>query len=232
MRKGDIQIDWIVGFFIFIIFLSWSFQYYTTLFRFKGTPLDQVALGINSVIIGNISNNVYDVPVTYDSPYATSSVMHAYYNWNSADEQRTTVVFNNVSAQLPCKIDGDLLYWQSAVVAGQNNFTIRVSNRTEPVMNCTGTFSATGSNLTLPRAGDMRVMLSQDAIDSMVATNYGNFKAYNGINRDFRIMLEAAGGGTTAYGSVPPNTTNVFSGENWYKIEETNGNVKITTLIW
>jgi hypothetical protein len=231
MKKGDVPVDWIIGFFIFIIFISWSFQYYSTLFRYKGTPLDQVALGINSVIIGNISNNVYEVPVTYTSPDQITGVMHAYYSWSSDDERRTTIVFSNVSAQLPCEIDSDVLYWQSDVVAGQNNFTIRVSNRTEPVMNCTGIFDTTGSNLTLPRAGDLRVMLSQDAIDTMMAASYDNFKTYNGINRDFRIMFEATGG-TTAYGSVPPNTTNVFSEEKWYKVEETNGNVKITTLIW
>jgi len=231
MKKGDVPLDWIVGFFIFIVFISWSFQYYSTLFRYRGTPLDQVALGVNSVIIGNISSSVYDVPVTYASPDQTTSVMHAYYSWKSEDEQRTTMVFSSVSAQLPCKIDSGVLYWQSAVVAGQNNFTIRVSNRTEPDLNCTGTFDTTGSNLTIPYAGDLKIMLSQDAIDSMVATGYDNFKSYNGINRDFRIMLEAAGG-TTAYGSVPPNTTNVFSEEKWFKFEETDGNVKITTLIW
>jgi len=230
--KGEIPIDWIIGFFIFIVFLSWSFQYYSTLFRYKGTPLDQAALGINSVILGNVTNNVYETPVSYFSPDQTTSVMHAYYSWKSADEQRTTMVFSNVSAQLPCKIDSGVLYWQAAVIAGQNNFTIRVSNRTEPTMNCTGTFSTTNSNLTLPRAGDLRVMLSQDAIDAMVATGYDSFRANNGINRDFRITFAVSGGSTTAYGAVPPNTSNVFSEEKWFKIEETSGNARVTTLIW
>jgi hypothetical protein len=232
MRRGEIQVDWIIAFFIFVIFLSWSFQYYSTLFRYRGTPLDQVAVGINGIIIDNITSAVYDTPASYKSPDGTTSVMYAYHYWTSGGETNTTMVLSNTSQQLQCKTSGDIVYWRSDVIAGENNFTIRVSNRSANESNCSGTFGTANANLTIPHAGDMKVMLSQAAIDRMTATNYDDFKAGNGINRDFRIMLDVAGGGTTAYGSVPPNTSNVFSEENWYKIEETSGDVKITTLIW
>ena len=230
-RKGEIPVDWIIGFVIFMLFLSWSFQYYSTFFRARGMPLDQVALGINTILMGNITISVYDTPVIYESPDATSSVMYAYYNWKSDDEKRTTMVFDGSSMQVTCKIDGDILYWNDDVIGGQNNFTIRVSNRTEAVMNCSGSFEVANANQTIPRAGDLRLMLSQDAIDSMVASNYDYFKDVNGINRDFRIRIETAGG-TTTYGSVPPNASNVFSEEQWLKIEKTSRDARVTTLIW
>ncbi len=230
--KGEIQLDWIIAFFIFILFVSWSFQYYSTLFSQAGVPLDQVAEGISGVIIGNITNSVYDAPMSYDSPDETTSVMYAYHHWTSDGEANTTMVFNNASAQVPYKIDGSTLYWQPNVIQGGNNFTMRVSNRSASARNCTGTFDTANANLTIPHAGDLKIMLSQAAIDSLSAINYSEFKSKNLINRDFRLSFEVAGGSTTAYGAIPPNRTNVFSEERWYKIEETNGDAKVTTLVW
>lgn len=230
MKKGEIQVDWIIAFFIFVLFLSWSFQYYSTLFRYRGLPLGHAAAGINSAIISNLTSSVYDMPVSYNSPDETTSVMYAYHYWASEGETNTTMVLSNASQALVCKIDGNIIYWSSGVVAGLNNFTIRVSNRSASVRNCSGTFDVANANLTIPRAGDMKTMLSQSAIDNM-ATSYGDFKAANGLNRDFRITLETSSG-TSAYGSVPPNTTNIFSEEKWYRIEETNTDAKVTTLIW
>ena len=232
-RKGDIQLDWVIALFVFLIFLAWSFQFYATLFRAKSVPLDTVAIGVNDIIIGNITSRVYDYPVAYASPLTQpDGVMHAYHYWTSDGELNSTTVFDNSSNSVSCSITGNTIYWSADVVAGQNNFTIRVSNRTAASKNCTGTFSTANSNLTLPGSGDLKVMASQAAINSMAATSYGQLKANLGINRDFRLMLEVEGGSTTNYGSVPPNSSNVFSGERWFKVEETNGKVAITTLVW
>lgn len=233
MRKGFIQVDWIIAFFIFLIFLSWSYQYYATLFRSKSIPLDQAALGVNDIIMDNITNEVYDIPLSYNSPLQQSnSIMYAYYYWTSEGETNSTMVLSNTSSALACMISGNAVYWRSDVVAGQNNFTIRVSNRTAAVKNCSATLSTSNANITVPRAGDMKIMVSQAAIDALNAINYSQFKTNNLINRDFRLSFEVTGGSTTYYGSIPPNTSTIFSLEKWYTIEETNGKVRITSLIW
>jgi hypothetical protein len=231
--KGDVSPDWIIALLIFLVFVSWSFQSYSAVFRAKATPLEQVAPSINDAILANITSSVYEMPVTYTSPLQESgSIMQAAYYWNSDGEKNTTMVFSNISTQLSCKISGNTIYWQSDVVAGQNNFTIRVSNRTAAVMNCTGTFSTTGANVTIPSSGDRRIMLSSGQISVMNSTGYTEFKQGNGINREFRVSVEPTAGSIVNYGSVPPNSSNVFSRESWYKIEETNSNAKVTVLVW
>jgi hypothetical protein len=232
-RKGDVSPDWIIAVFIFVIFVSWSFQYYSTLYRVKSSPLDEAALAVSSTITSNITLSVYDTPVSYVSPIAESnSVMYAGYYWTSAGEKNTTMVLNSASSQLSCKIDGNTIYWQANVVAGENNFTIRVSNRTASVMNCTGTFSTTGANVTIPRASDRKIMLSSAALDAMVATNYTVFKADRSINRDFRLTVEPSAGSVTNYGSVPPNASNVFAHKTWYKVEEGGASAVVSVLVW
>jgi len=104
MRKGEIQVDWIIAFLIFIIFVAWSFQYYTA-FRIRTGPIEQAAESVESIIIGNITNSVYEMPVSYTSPRSWSgAVMYAVVYWNSADEKNTIKVFNSASSKLDCMI--------------------------------------------------------------------------------------------------------------------------------
>lgn len=224
------DVDWIVGIFVFMVFTGWAFSYYVAIFQESGSQFGVVAEAGQMSVMDSVSANVYEAPVRYysDGPVA-DGVLKAKSVWYSG-EKNSTMVFSG-DALLPCRIDGDDLYWQADLADGYNYFTIATAD-VNTTMNCTATFAITQSNLTTPWAFEKRRMVSLTRINGMANTGYDGFRSSLGMNQNFRFSMESAGG-EIAYGkSIPSGPVNVNSKKTEWKIYETQEKANITVAVW
>jgi len=224
------EIDWVIGIMVFLVFIGWAFAYYFAIFQQSDMQFE-IAAGIErDKVLNFISASVYEAPVIYESGEAVSgAVLKAKSVWYSG-EKNATKVFSGSEA-LPCRIDGDDLYWQADVASGTNVFAIAMAD-VNTTMNCTASFAITSSNLTVPWAFEKKTMASLARLQQMNGTAYGTFKDALGINQNFRIKIEKASGGMTYGKSIPSGPVNVHSKEFGREIFETSEQANITIYVW
>jgi hypothetical protein len=224
------EVDWVVGIFVFLVFIGWAFSYYFAIFQENASRFETTAEAGQRNVMGFISVDVYEAPVKYYSngPVA-NGVLKAKSVWYSG-EKNSTMVFAGGSP-LPCRIDGDDLYWQADLSAGNNYFTITTAN-VNTTMNCTAAFAISSFNLTVPWALERKTMVSLTRINEMANTSYDGFRNSLGMNQNFRFRMERAGG-DIAYGkSGPSGPVNVNSKKTEWKIYETQEKANITVAVW
>ncbi|MCK5020459.1 MAG: hypothetical protein KAS32_25710 [Candidatus Peribacteraceae bacterium] len=219
-----------VGIFVFLFFVSWGFSYYFMIFDVNTENYELLANVEESKIMDYISVNVYEAPVKYTSPTAvTAGVLIAKSIWYHGENTSTRVYDGSV--KLPCRVVGDDLYWQYNLVTGENNFTIQTAELNS-TMNCTGSFSVTGANLTIPWGFEKSTMISLQKINEMTSMGYSTFKNIAGVNEDFRITISAPSGDIEYGKSIPIGPITVISNELQRTVLETNEKVNITVLVW
>jgi hypothetical protein len=224
------DIDWIIGVFVFIVFIGWSFSYYFAIFQDNGTGFGIAAEIGQEKIMGFAAVDVYEAPVKYYSGGAIAGgVLKAKSLWY-AGEKNSTIVLSG-GAPLPCIIDGNDLYWQADVAGGMNYYAIMFADA-NTTQNCTGTFSITEANLTSPWALEKKQMLSLAKINEMTNMSYDAFRSSIGMKQNFLILIETAGGETRYGKSVPSGPVNVNSKRTERMIFETMENANVTIAVW
>ncbi len=224
------DVDWIVGVFVFIVFVAWSFSYYFALFEESENQFEIAVEIERNKIVDFLSVDVYESPVKYNSPGSVNDgVLKAKSVWYSG-EKDSTKVFSGSEA-LPCRISGDDLYWQANLTNGFNYFKIQIAN-VNATLNCSGTFSISSSNLTTPWAFEKKTMLSLSKVYEMANMSYDGFRYLLGLNEDFKIKVERTGGDIEYGRSIPSGPVNVNSKEIERKIFETSEIANITIAVW
>ena len=224
------DVDWIVGIMVFLVFVGWAFSYYFALFEEEGSQFGFVAEIEREKIMDFLSADVYEAPVKYDSPdVVNNGVLKAKSVWYSGEKNSTRVFSGDQS--LPCRVSGDDLYWEADLASGSNYFRIQIADVNE-TMNCTGTFGISSFNLTIPWAFEKRTVLSLTKMNEMENTEYEAFRGSLGLNEDFRIKAEKSGGDTEYGKSIPEGAVNVNSKESRNLAFETSEIVNVTIAIW
>jgi hypothetical protein len=224
------EIDWIVGVLVFLVFTGWAFTYYFAIFEMNKNHSEIESGLARNAITDYISTGVYEAPVKYNSPSVVSgAVLKAKSLWYNG-EKNSTRVFSG-GQPLGCRIDGDDIYWQSDLVQGYNVFSISVA-AVNGTMNCTGTFGISSYNLTVPWAFEGKNMVSLAKIYNMTNTSYDDFRKLLNIGQNFRVTIEK-GSGEMEYGkSIPYGPLDVYSKTSERKIFETSEMANITIAIW
>lgn len=225
------DVDWVVGIMIFILFTGWSFAYYSGLFGgSREDPSETLAMERDKVL-DSFSVYVYRAPVVYGSQDSVAdSVLKAKSVWYHG-EKNSTRVYSSGGDLLPCRISGDGLYWEADVSAGENEFAIQIAEVNES-MNCTGSFSISSHNLTCPRAFEKSNMLSLHLVNETTSMGYDRFRSSHGINHDFRLSLEW-GNRSTVYGkALPSGPVDVVSWERETRVVEMPGMANVTVAVW
>jgi hypothetical protein len=224
------DVDWIVGIMLFLIFIGWAFTYYFAMFQQSENQSELAAAVETEKLMNFIAVDVYEAPVRYNADAAvTDAVLKAKSVWYHG-EPNATRVFSGGEA-LPCRLDGDDLYWQADIADGYNYFTIKTA-AVNTTVNCTASFPITSSNLTVPWAFEKEKMLSLAKIYEMANMSYDAFKNSAGINQDFKISIEKASGGLNYGRSAPAGPVNVHSKKYQKQIFETSEAANVTVAIW
>jgi hypothetical protein len=224
------DIDWVISVFVFIVFISWALSYYFAIFQENASQFETAAEAGQKNIMDFVSTDAYEAPVRYYSNGpVTNGVLKAKSVWYSG-EKNSTMVFAGGSP-LPCRIDGDDLYWQADLSAGYNYFTITTAD-VNTTMNCTASFAISSFNLTVPGVLEKKTMISLTKINGMANMSYAESKVLLGANQNFRLKLETAGGETVYGKSIPSGPVNVNSKKTEWKIYETHENANITVAVW
>lgn len=223
------NVDWILGFIIFIIFTTWAIGFYFSIYT-AGVmnELKVSALHIKDDILSFLTSNMYEIPVRYNSTLSeTNAVLYIYYSWPFG--KNSTKVLHN-SSSLPCMFIGNTLYWQTDISPGMNYFRIEfVEEDTD--LNCNSTFDISTANKTIPWSLETKEVFLQEKIDNMTSMNYSKFKSLLGINRNFRIEMQI-NGNETVYGLRLPPASNVFVNTASGIIYETGKSINLKIMVW
>ena len=226
--RGSVGVDWVIGLGVFLIFVSISFTYYSSMFQKEASPLEDAADYVADQVMGYLKVDVYDVPVRFYAPgSASSQVLYFNYTWPYGKE--TTQVYSGTTG-LPCYISGDTVYWRSDVSAGYNYFRVRYSNQTT-AMRCTSSLDLSQLNKTAPFAAERQQMLSRAKVNEMLSASYGAFSDSLDLNMDFRLYLNESGT-VTEYGLSPPNATSTRVVTRWGRMEDNNNEAELRILVW
>lgn len=224
------EVDWIVGIFVFIVFIGWAFSYYFALFQGNASQFDVAADAGQKNVMDFIAVDVYELPVKYYSNGSVANgVLKAKSIWYSG-EKNSTMVFSGDNS-LPCRLDGDDLYWQADLADGYNYFTILTADA-NTTTNCTATFAISSFNLTIPWTLEKKTMVSLTKINGMTNMSYAETRGLLGMNQNFKLKLERAGGEISYGKSIPSGSVNVNSKKTGWKIYETQEKANVTVAVW
>ncbi|MFH1236964.1 MAG: hypothetical protein V1648_00990 [Candidatus Aenigmatarchaeota archaeon] len=221
--------DWIIGVFVFMVFIGWSFSYYFAMFQVQGSSFELAADSGQQKVMDFLAVDVYEAPVKYySSGTVADGVLKAKSLWY-AGERNSTIVFGGGS--LPCRLDGNDVYWQANVGAGYNYYTIMFAD-VNTTLNCTGTFATTGANLTSPWALEKREMISTAKISEMEGMSYSSFRNGISLRHNFMITIEKTSGNVEYGKAIPSGPVNVNSRKTERKVFETGELANITIAVW
>lgn len=224
------EVDWIVAVLVFLVFVGWSFSFYAAIFQESGNQLSITAIVERNKLMEHVSVDVYQIPVRYNSPGdVTDGVLKAGSIWYSGGKNTTRVFMS--SNNFPCIISGDELYWQDSISSGYNYYFIEMADLNEP-MNCSGSFSISSFNVTVPWALEHRTMISITKINEILNMSYDDFREQANLNSDFRLTVQKASGNVVAGKSIPVGAIEVDSRSNEREIFETSEDANITIAIW
>lgn len=224
------QIDSMVGIGVFLVFVAWSFNFYSLNFQQESEPLKELADRIHEDVIGYLEADVYSVPVRFNSPGSTTgTVLYLAFSWPQGTKNSTKV--KEGGASLACEIMDDYVYWQSDLDEGNNYFTLEIAN-TSIAMECQGSFNKSVVNHTLAYGEEKVKLVSQTRIASMAAMSYSDFKGAIGLSgADFRVKIENTTG-TIEYGLTIPKNRNVYVPVSSNRIWESDEPVNISVAVW
>ncbi len=223
------EVDYAMAFIAFLFFASLSVAYYVSINPLWPTAGTVAAADrTNDGVLGYLLADVHEVPVRFNSDGAASD-KPLYFNFTWPFGQNSTRVYAG-ALQLPCKIAGDAVHWQSDLHDGWNDFRVKFANKTE-AMNCTGAFDTANENQTIPWAQEKKTMLLQSRIDSMLAMGYVAFKAAVGADRDFRVEINASGS-VTGFGASLPTRSDIHRRVALTYIFENATAAEVSVLVW
>ncbi len=224
MKKASVEIDGIVAVAIFLLFIAWSFTYYSNIG--SGSDTAVISESVNAKIIGYLKPEGYRVLLKYPASSPKSgAVLYFDYMWEFGKE--TTMVYKG-SSQLPCQISGNTVYFQADLTAGNNYFLMTYSNETGT--GCSSTISLADIDRTSVLLKEKESIVSEKKINEMKAMGYEEFKKHIGANNDFRVEL-SRGGSTETLGKALPKGS-IYSAKTISRVRETGQDIEIRTFIW
>jgi hypothetical protein len=219
-----LNIDWAIAVFFFMVFTVWSFVF------FSGLTASESAINADPVtgrILDSLSVNINSIPVIYNSASSEAgSVLQAEMDWSGLNINATRVYSETTS--LSCGISGDILRWQADLLAGENEFTIEVSDNPEP-MNCLSSLGPGNNTILMVREISRRT--STQAINSFTGKDYQDLKRELFINNEFRVSISIPGQ-TLLYGDSPPQYADVYSRESSLSMLGSGSLANITIWVW
>ena len=223
------DIDWIAAIALFLIFVSWSLSYYIDIFQAQESEISPADSDARR-IIELLSAKTYNVPVEYtaDSP-VSGAVFEAKSLWYHGEKNSTRVFYRGV--QIPCIIEGESLYWQADISAGENYFEIKTADANS-TLNCSGAFTISAPILAVPWAFEEGVMLSMPKILEMSSMNYEDFASQAKVAHDFKISIKTQSENITYGKSMPAGPKNIYSKAYSLRVFETSENANVTILLW
>lgn len=224
------NIDWTITIAVFLLFVAWSFTFYSSLVTTSSQPLGIIADDVENRILKFLTIDSYEVLIRVNSSVQASNAV-LFFNFTWPDETKNATRIYSGNTLLGCTITGNTVYWRSDLVnASLNYFTMTFSNRTA-AMNCSASFAIVNETQAIPWAMEKRRLLSQNRTDTMNSTEYNIFRESLGITNEFRIEINTTGN-ITAYGQTLPVVRNVFVRESWTKVEEDNQEAKMSIMVW
>lgn len=224
------QIDSIIGVGVFLIFVAWSFNFYTGNFQEQAEPLKELTNTIQEKIIDYLEIDIYTIPVRFNSPAsAPDTVLYLPFVWPEGTRNSTSI--KEAGQSLGCEIQGDYVYWQSNLEQGNNYFTLEIAN-TSIAMGCQASINKSVTNHTYVFSEEKVRLISQSMIESMAAMAYSAFKdAIEVSGADFRVEIVNSTG-TISYGPAIPKNRNVYVPESSNMIWESEEAINITIAVW
>ena len=224
-----VNIDGIIAVILFITFVSWSFVYFINVFNVEeSSPLMEAMTDISKDITDYLSVDYYEVPVKFNAPVTGPDALYIDYIWPSTGSKNSTMLYQGGNP-IGCNITGNRLYWDANTVPGNNFYTITYSEK-NTTMNCTGGFSTSPVNMTIPLSSVKSKRLSQTLLSNMLASDYGTIKNQIGIPNEFRIEFNISGSLST-FGIPAPNSSSVFA-KTTRLATETGNQVTVTVMVW
>jgi hypothetical protein len=220
------NLDWAVAIGVFVLFVGWSFVYYTGFF----TETVDISQGLDSLterVVESLEAAEYSMPVSHDSPEAGQGILYADMLLPGVGEDQMRVL-DSGGGELDCMLSGDRLYWEASLEAGENMFEIVYAEM--DVGGCGDSFGTTGANQTFPLSAVKSTKLSQAILQGLQLTDYQEFRESLGIRNNIR--LEWGGNLQGSYGPEPPGNRDVFVREVSRPVLEFPGTVDIRVLAW
>ena len=223
------EIDWIIAVGLFLVFVTWAFGYYSSLFAVKQEPLKTIAASIGDRVVDFLSFQVETVPIKYNSlTDEPRKVLYIEHKWPFG--KNTTRLFSDSSEELTCYIENSTMFFEAVLSAGDNFFEM-VYKDEGTGLNCNDQFNRENESQATPLVGKRQLLVSQARINQMGNMSYEEFKDGLNIGRDFRVELETMPENIT-FGLAPPPFTNVFVRETLSMIQDSEEGVKIRVLVW
>ncbi len=224
------EIDWVIAVALFIIFVTWAFGYYASLYSFRTDSLKSIAEVINDKIIGFLTLEVETVPIKYSAVTPSERVI-LYFEHKWPFGKNTTKIFSQDSVELPCYIENITVFFQTNLTSGDNIFNMVYKDENITEVKCSGAFFRENETRVIPISAVRESISSQEKINEMTNMSYEDFKGSLNILRDFRVEIEK-GNENITFGLLPPPVLNVFVKETLTELEETGEDIKIRVLVW
>jgi hypothetical protein len=229
------RVDWVIAVVTFVVFVGWSFSYYSLYSEGKTVPRFQAALVDGGRVVDYMLVGMRSMPTGFTAGDDTENVtLWAYMNWSSSEKNSTRVVTQQLSNQsLPCMISGDKLYWNDNVSSGENFYFIEQAP-VDIALNCDAQLAPIEDNQTALWAAETRSFFS-DARNSQICaqmnTSYDAVKAETGAAFDFSVTIESGGSPLSCGPAVPGGGREVYvfpaTGKSWE-----GGDVNVTVRLW
>lgn len=219
------NVDWVVAFAVFMLFVSLSFVYYLGFFE-QRLDISQGLDALAGRIVSSLEAPEYSMPVKYDSAEAGLGVLYAEAVLPEGMDEHVKVTGG--SGGLGCMLSGDRLYWEADLVAGDNLFTITYSNYT--TLACVASLDTSGANQSFPLSAVKSLKLSETRLGELQAMDYQGFRASMAVQNNLR--LEWDGDVSGSYGPEPPGNRDVFVRVFTRPLLESPGTAEIRALSW
>lgn len=219
------NVDWAVAIGVFVLFVGWSFIYYTGFFV-ERIDLSQGMDTLTEKVLETLEGAEYKMPVRYDSPQAGQGVLYAELYLPDIQEGQFRVLDDGGEPE--CMLSGDRLYWQDDLDLGANRFEIVYSDL--DLGGCSGSFGTSGANQTFPLSAVKKKKVSRLRLSELQTMRYELFQQSLGIRNDIRVEWDGDLQGS--FGPVPPGNRDVFVKEFSRPLLEMPGAVGIRVLAW
>lgn len=219
------NVDWAVAIGVFVMFVGWSFVYYTGFFN-QTTDVSQSMEALSSNLLDLIGTDRYTMPAYYDSPSSGQAILYA--DLGLPSEAEGTIKVSDPGGNLDCMLDSGILYWDADLSVGQNDFEILYSD--VDLGGCGDTLATSGANQTFPLSQVKEKVISQTTLLSLQSVPYNNFLESVGSRQEMR--LEWSGPISGNYGPQPPGNRDVSALELSRPLLETGELLNLRLLVW
>ena len=203
------RVDWIVAVFIFLMFTSWAFSYYSLLGTGRMVSLSQSAIADGGKVERFFRTELVTIPANFSSNgTGLNSTLWAWLGPGGSGANTTRVTLSRLSgSSLPCMVSGDRIFWKADASAGGNVFFIG-SSEADSAAGCGSAIAEALQNETTLWAGESTPAYSAALAAqscALINSSGDGGKALTGSAFSFRAVAVMPSGNLTC-GPPPPAT--------------------------